>query len=116
MDLLNNWGPDDTNIPAMHYNSLCYFDYQNPKDYEKALNYRKAEKPFIVYNMPEVNEVVKKWSDLDYLKLKLKSTKYKSETSPDNHFMYWANKKRGKKIKDRYGNSWKVIFFYYFCG
>lgn len=56
--LLDNWNPDDTNIPPMHFNSICRFDYQ--KEFHKALNYRNAEKPFIVYNVPEVDEVVRK--------------------------------------------------------
>ena len=108
MDLLNNWGTDDTDIPPMHYNSLCYFDYQNPTDYAKAMNYRNAELPFVVYNTPEANQVVQKWSNLDYLKSRLKGEKFKSETSPNNHFMYWNNKRGAKLIKDRYGAFWKV--------
>ena len=105
--MLNNWEIDDTSIPPMHYNSLCYFDYE--KDYEKALNYRNADKPFIVYNTPAINSAVEKWSDTDYLVSKLGSTKYRSETSDSNHFMYFNHKPNAeKKYKDSYGTPLKV--------
>ena len=113
MDLLNNWGTDDTNIPKIHYNSLCYFDYQ--RDYQKAINYRMAEKPFIVYNIPVVNDLVSRWSDLDYLKSIIGNGWYRSETSKDNHFMYWSHVSGAAyKYKDRNGNPWKVNILYLF--
>ena len=106
MNLLNNWGTDDTEIPPTHYNSLCYFDYHT--DYDKAMNYRNAEKPFVVYNTPEINSVVNKWSDMDYLKSKMGDEKFKSETSVNNHFMYW--KPRTGNFVNKYGVPWKVFF------
>ncbi len=67
------------------------------------MNYRKAEVPFVVYNIPEVDEVVKKWNNLDYLQRKLGYNKYRTETSVNNHFMYWnsggAKKKQYKDWK-----------------
>jgi hypothetical protein len=96
LDLLNNWNTDETDIPAMHYNSLCYFDYQTER--YKAENYRKAEVPFVVYNVPEVDTVVQKWRDVDYLSNKLKNIKYRSETSADNHFMYFRDTK-SRRVK-----------------
>jgi hypothetical protein len=98
--LLDNWNPDLTDIPPTHFDSICRFDYQT--EFNKALNYRNAEKPFVVYNVPEVDEVVKKWSDLDYLnKLVGPHTKYHAETSSNNHFMYWRkkSKKRMEQLK-----------------
>jgi hypothetical protein len=96
--LLDNWNPDVADIPPIHFNSICRFDYQT--ELNKALNYRNAEKPFVVYNVPEVDEVVKKWSDLDYLNnLVGPHTNYHAETSNDNHFMYW--RKKSKKLMDR---------------
>jgi hypothetical protein len=53
--LLDNWNPDDTRIPPVHYDSLCRFNYMTEKN--KAEAYRIAEVPFITYNHPEVNEV-----------------------------------------------------------
>jgi len=98
--VLDNWNPDDTNIPPTHFNSICRFDYQ--KEFHKALNYRNAEKPFIVYNVPEVDEVVQKWSDLDHLNRLVGANKmHGAETSSDNHFMYWReiSKKKMKELK-----------------
>ena len=45
--------------------------------------------PFVAYNIPEVDEVVKKWNNIDYLHKKLGKKTYRTETSKDNHFMYW---------------------------
>ena len=68
-DIVNNWNPDDTNIPEIHYDSLCHFDYQT--ELHKAENYRRAEVPFILYNHPDVDEAARKWSNVDYLSSKL---------------------------------------------
>jgi hypothetical protein len=94
VDIVTNWNPDNTEIPPFHYDSLCHFDYQNKEDYQKAMRYRTAERPFVVYNIPEVNDVVKKWNDLDYIHKKLGNKKYRTETSKTNHFMYWTNSPR----------------------
>ena len=108
MDLLNNWNPDTTDIPAMHYDSLCHFDFSDSTGREAAENYRKAELPFVVYNVPEVNEVVNKWSDVDYLNGRLKNQRYRSETSTSNHFMYFREGGK-KKVKDINGTLTKWV-------
>jgi hypothetical protein len=71
MSLLTNWNTDNTDIPSIHYDSLCHFDYSNPEQLKQAYAYRDAEVPFVVYNVPEVDAVVKKWSNLDYLQQRL---------------------------------------------
>ena len=98
MDLISNWNPDNTEIPAQHYDSLCHFDFSDPQQLKAAENYRKAELPFIVYNIPEVDGVVKKWSDIDYLNKRLKNQRYRSETANSNHFMYFRENRRNKAI------------------
>lgn len=40
--------------------------------------------------------MIKKWSNLEYLQKKLGDRTYKTETSVNNHFMYWSNR-GGKK-------------------
>ena len=96
--VLDNWNPDDTDIPRVHYDSLCHFDYQ--REFNKAMNYRMAEKPFVVYNIPEVEEVVRKWSDLDHLSELLGGSKeHGAQTSKDNHFMYWREVSKAKKLR-----------------
>jgi hypothetical protein len=69
--ILSNWNADITDIPPIHFDSLCHFDYSDPVELAKALNYREHELPFVAYNVPEVDNVVKKWSDIDYLRNKL---------------------------------------------
>jgi hypothetical protein len=86
--IVTNWNPDHTEIPSVHYDSLCHFDYQNREDNAKAWKYREAEVPFVIYNVPDVDRVVKRWSNVDFLEKKLGEHLYTTETSRDNHFMY----------------------------
>lgn len=105
-NILDNWNPDDTTIPPFHFNSLCYFNYQTELD--KALNYRNAELPFVIYNVPEINEVVNRWNNLNYLKEKIgPNRKYKTATSEDNHFMYYNRPDKKGEYKDQQGRPWK---------
>jgi len=46
--------PHTQNIPPRHYESLCRFDYRT--ELSKAKTYRERERPFILYNVPEVRE------------------------------------------------------------
>jgi hypothetical protein len=87
MDLIDNWNPDSTEIPERHYNSICRLDYQ--KDYDKAMRWREAEVPFIVYNIPEVDEASAKWMTPGYLHKRLGKAKWHTEISHNNHFMYY---------------------------
>jgi len=100
IDVINNWNPDDTDIPGKHYDTLCHFDFQNEAQKKLAFEYRDAEVPFVVYNVPEIDAVVKKWSDLDYLHKKLGSKNYRTEKSDSNHFMYWNAGKQNNRYKD----------------
>lgn len=99
MDLLNNWNTDSTDIPPFHYDSLCHFDYRNETQRKQAYTYREKEVPFVMYNIPELDEVVKKWNDMDYLSKLLGNKNYRTEASESNHFMYWrgGGGLRGKK-------------------
>lgn len=87
MDLINNWSPDlPTPIPEQHYTSYCRFDYK--KDLNKALAYRDAELPFVMFNVPKADKVVERWKQPDYLEKMAGTTKYRADTSHNNHFMY----------------------------
>jgi hypothetical protein len=93
--LLDNWNPDDTTIPPMHYDSFCRFDFV--KDREIIEAYRNAHVPVVITNMPELSQAVRKWSDFDYLNSKLGPyVPYMTETSKNNHFMF----SRGKSYRD----------------
>ena len=52
-----------------------------------------------MYNVPEVDAVVKKWSDVDYLEKKLGTKSYRTEVSKTNHFMYWSSRGGGLRGK-----------------
>ncbi|CAM9184918.1 unnamed protein product, partial [Phaeothamnion confervicola] len=94
MDVLRHWGTDDAGrVPPKHFLSICRFDYQ--KEFETAQRYRDAEVPFIVYNVPALDETVKLWADPNYLTEELRKAGYRTQTerSVDNHFMYHTSKK-----------------------
>lgn len=84
---------------------LFFFSPQNATELSIANAYRKAEVPFIVYNIPEVDEVVKKWNSVDYLQKQLGKKTYRTETSKDNHFMYWH---AGLPFKLPSGKKWEA--------
>jgi hypothetical protein len=79
---------DDATVPPFHFDSICRFDYQT--EYNKAIAYRDAEVPFIVYNAPEVSEVTERWKSMEYINELVGPTRqYETETSESNHFMYF---------------------------
>ena len=106
--ILNNWNADSADLPIRHYDSLCHFDYQNATQAQQALNYRLAEVPFIAYNIPELDKAVKKWNDFDYLSDHLGHKKYRTETSKNNHFMYWRKALAGSAdfLQSNKGKEW----------
>ena len=93
--VLENWPPDDTAPRDIIYQGLCVFDYET--ELEKALNYRKAEVPFVVKNDPKVLRTVERWNQPNYLRQMLREYKYRTEYSPNNHFMYWMTGKKKKQ-------------------
>jgi len=103
--LLQNWNPDSTIIPAQHFDSLCHFNYQT--ELHKAFAYRKAEVPFVVYNVPAVDQTVRRWHNMDFLSQKLGPKSYLAETSKSNHFMYWSTMSHNKKVYNRDGSAWQ---------
>lgn len=107
LKIIDNWNPDNTDIPEKHFDSLCHFDYSNETELGYAFNYKAAEVPFVAYNIPEVNEVVRKWNNPDYLRKLLGNAKYRTETSDSNHFMYWNNGNR-KFLRTEEGKVWKA--------
>ena len=49
--------------------------------------------PFILYNIPSVDATAGRWSDPAYMeKIFGRDTKYATEHSVDNHFMYFNHK------------------------
>ena len=130
IDILRDWPPDQTTPPivavdddengnkkgssknaAMIYHSLCIFDYT--KDYDKAITYREAMKPFIVVNDPQVQETVARWSLPKYMDRLLGTVPHRTEHSESNHFMYYVPqpkniRKRGRRRRnaDKIPQDW----------
>ena len=97
-DVLDNWAPNDATSREYIYQGLCVFDYE--KDYEKALAYRAAEVPFVMRNDPRILRTVERWNQPHYIeKLLGDHTRYRTEYSPNNHFMYWMKPKK-RAIKE----------------
>eukprot|EP00571_Detonula_confervacea_P009198 CAMPEP_0172320960 /NCGR_PEP_ID=MMETSP1058-20130122/41877_1 /TAXON_ID=83371 /ORGANISM="Detonula confervacea, Strain CCMP 353" /LENGTH=505 /DNA_ID=CAMNT_0013036329 /DNA_START=14 /DNA_END=1531 /DNA_ORIENTATION=- len=96
-EVLGAWKPTDvTTLPPGRdvYQGLCVFDHQT--QYTTALNYRNAEKPFIIRNDPKVTSVARRWeNNPEYLHRVLGDVEeFRTERSPNNHFMWY--RLRGK--------------------
>lgn len=100
LQLLDHWKPDDINIPKdlTIHQGICVFDFE--KDYEKALNYRKKEVPFVVSNDPAVQDTAKRWMAPGYLQRMLGDVQHRTEYSESNHFMYWN---AGSQVRRKQG-------------
>lgn len=100
-DVLSNWNPNEvTTVPPSYreiHHAICIFDYQT--QYDIALKYRDAEKPFIIRNDPAVTAASKKWRDPDYLMANLPEKKMYTERSSNNHFMFYNSRNR-KKVRN----------------
>jgi hypothetical protein len=95
---------DDTTVPPFHYNSLCYFDYETES--HKALNYRAADVPYLLYNVPDINKVVDNWQSLDHMKKFFDSTDSHVEISAyHNHFLYFHGKDTHHLFHNRSGTG-----------
>jgi hypothetical protein len=94
LKVLKHWQPDDPTIPpdSKLFQGLCIFDYEH--DFEKAVNYRRKELPFVVINDPQVKETVKRWNLPGYMEQLLGNVRHRAEYSESNHFLYW-NRPRG---------------------
>jgi len=106
MTITANWNPDDPNPPAKVYDTLCHFNYEDLADRAIAERFRETEVPFVVYNVPSVDDTVNKWT-WKYLKQHMSSSSQKVETSnagegKENHFMYHANSWKYKEHNPGY--------------
>ncbi len=115
-DVLENWNPgyfssrrfltlipDDTTVPSYHYNSICYFNYET--ELQKALAYREADVPYVLYNIPSLEAATKRWSSSSYLtKLFSEEVQFPVEKSTyHNHFLYSHGNDAQHQFKDRTG-------------
>lgn len=94
LEVLDNWSPDDPTPHHEIYQGWCIFDYRT--EMEKANNYREAELPFIVRNDPAVARAAERWSRPEFMERLLMGDEdqmRRTEYSPNNHFMYWVDKR-----------------------
>ena len=99
VDLLSNWPPDNTETDGWlhsqahpkHGKSVPRFDYSDSAQKSIAEKYRRAEVPFILYNVPEVINASLLFT-LPKLKENFGPFPRMVERSSDNHFMYYRLK------------------------
>jgi hypothetical protein len=95
LHLLKHWNPDETSIPSdFIYQSICVFDYDNPRHRLNIKTYREAELPFVVANHPDVMETSFRWSFFSpqYMDALVGNIPQRNEYSTSNHFMFWRTK------------------------
>mmetsp|Transcript_13249 Transcript_13249/g.21694 ORF Transcript_13249/g.21694 Transcript_13249/m.21694 type:complete len:379 (+) Transcript_13249:102-1238(+) len=104
--LLRRWSPNDPSPPLGFTESLQHFNYSDPYQRSLAELYRRAEIPFKVYDIPDLNKASVKWTR-GYLSSNLHHMRYHVEESPSNRFMYWTTAK--KRVGEKYEPPTKVI-------
>ena len=95
--IVQNWSPDDPELPTNFKETLQHFNYSNPVERGYAEKFRNAEVPFKLYDVPEFAAVAALWTD-EYLLENLQGHEQHVEKSENNHFMYWTP--RGKPDPD----------------
>ncbi|EDQ91813.1 uncharacterized protein MONBRDRAFT_31253 [Monosiga brevicollis MX1] len=99
---LEEWNPDEPDIPdipGIAEGTLERFDFSDPKQRARAETLRINEVPFMLYNVPEINDARDKWAKDEYLKQRFGKTPLRITTSTSNHFMYF-NRNSAKRAKD----------------
>jgi hypothetical protein len=94
LEVTKNWPTNDATPRHEIYQGLCVFDYRT--ELHKADNYRKAELPFIVRDDPSAARSAERWmypGYLDKLLMGQEDIQRRAEYSPNNHFMYWVDKR-----------------------
>jgi len=105
-DVLDNWALDDVTPRDAIYQGVCIFDYET--ELQKAMNYRELEVPFVIRDDPKVLRTVERWSQEGYMQKMLgENTRYRTEYSSDNHFMYWTKPKRKAIEEHIMEKNWK---------
>ena len=94
LEVTNNWPTNDATPRHEIYQGLCVFDFRT--ELHKADNYRKAELPFVVRDDPAAARTAERWMHpgyLDKLLMGEEDIQRRTEYSPNNHFMYWVDKR-----------------------
>lgn len=108
LDILDHWAANDATPRTHIHQGICVFDFNT--EYDKAMRYREAERPFVIRDDPAVLQTVERWNQPDYLRRVLNGEKHRTEYSLNNQFMYWripSKKKNGKRKKGNAPEGWK---------
>ena len=89
LSLVTSWNPDLPDPPPEFHETLQHFNYSDLAERAMAVQYRNAELPFKLYDVPAFSRVSLEWTDA-YLEANMGSDAPHVEQSPDNHFMYWS--------------------------
>lgn len=78
-------------VAAQQHDSLRRLDYTVPEERAEALALREAELPFIVYNVPDLNTAVERWTD-EWLVDAEAGAQRRTVRSDDFRFLYFSPK------------------------
>jgi len=90
VDILRDWNADVVSLPASYgrYQSMRVFDYAT--EAAEAAEYRAAEVPFVLRNLPRMGDTVERWADDAHMEAIMgRTTKYVADVNDDNHFMFF---------------------------
>ena len=98
------WNPDDYGIllgmkahsdidritsEFIHGAQVPRFDFSNPMERKSSLEFRRAQLPFVLYNVPDIQKASKLWTN-KYLIQQFGPTLKSVEKSRSNKFMYYT--------------------------
>jgi hypothetical protein len=101
VDLLQAWNPDAVSelgwinsvAHPLRQQHVARFDFSKPDQQLLALQYRDAEIPFILENVPEIVNITDNAFEFEKLLKNFGSVPRMVEKSVDNHFMYYTMKR-----------------------
>jgi len=93
LDVIKSWNPDVAEPPERFVETLQHFNYSDPYERKLAEEYRNAEVPFKLYDVPNIDQVRLKWNK-QYLAGAMRYETPHVEKSTNNHFMYWTKKRK----------------------
>lgn len=96
LSVIEAWNPDHPDPPETFKETLMHFNFSDPYERQMAEQYRNEELPFKLYDVPEVDQVVMRWTD-SYLTKTLRKLAPHVEQSTTNHFMFWNMRQGGNK-------------------
>lgn len=111
-EVLNDWNPDEINIPTSFKETIYHLDYGNPLERGLSVLFRQAELPFKIFNVSSIITPSLKWNDQYLLENIEKDRSSRSivvhtEESKDNHFLFW--KLTNKQYSKEYNPPTKIV-------